>query len=107
MVPLTRQDLFIDLIADWRMPVVLCARTTLGTINHTLLAIEALRWRGIPLAGVFFIGDGNPDNQRTIREFGKVRVLGRLPHLNPLTSKTLLDSFRLGFDRKNFEEFLA
>jgi dethiobiotin synthetase len=105
MVPLTRQNLFIDLIADWRVPVVLCARTTLGTINHTLLAVEALRSRAIPLAGVCFIGDENPDNQRTVSEFGKVRILGRLSFLNPLTPETLLEAFQSEFDRKSFEEF--
>ncbi len=50
MVPLTRETTYIDQMARWGAPVVLCARTALGTINHTLLSIEALRRRKIPLA---------------------------------------------------------
>ncbi|TIN59635.1 MAG: ATP-dependent dethiobiotin synthetase BioD, partial [Mesorhizobium sp.] len=79
MVPVNRSTLYIDVFARWRAPVVLCARTGLGTINHTLLSIEALRARSVPLLGVAFIGDEMADTQRTIAEMGKVRVLGRLP----------------------------
>ncbi|WP_095080348.1 dethiobiotin synthase [Mesorhizobium sophorae] len=98
MVPLNRQTRFIDIFAQWRMPVILCARTTLGTINHTLLSIEALRARSIPLIGIAFIGDEVADTQRTIVEFSGVRQLGRLPHIDPLTSETLRDAMVAGFD---------
>ena len=82
-VPLTRDVAYIDVIARWRAPVVLCARTTLGTINHSLLSIEALRTRGIALLGVVFIGDENAEPERIIAEMGHGRRLGRLPHLAP------------------------
>ncbi|WP_457152411.1 dethiobiotin synthase [Mesorhizobium sp. P5_C1] len=98
MVPLNRQTRFIDIFAQWRMPVILCARTTLGTINHTLLSIEALRARSIPLIGIAFIGDEVADTQRTIVEFSGVRQLGRLPHIDLLTSETLRDAMVAGFD---------
>lgn len=98
MVPLNRQTRFIDIFAQWRMPVILCARTTLGTINHTLLSIEALRARSIPLIGIAFIGDEVADTQRTIVEFSGVRQLGRLPQIDPLTSETLRDAMVAGFD---------
>ena len=98
MVPLNRQTRFIDIFAQWRMPVILCARTTLGTINHTLLSIEALRARSIPLIGIAFIGDEVADTQRTIVEFSGVRQLGRLPLIDPLTSGTLRDAMVAGFD---------
>ncbi|GLR45700.1 ATP-dependent dethiobiotin synthetase BioD [Mesorhizobium amorphae] len=97
MVPLNRRTRFIDIFAEWRLPVILCARTGLGTINHTLLSIEALRTRSIPLAGIAFIGDEMADTQRTIVEFGGVPQLGRLPHLDPLTVKTLRDAMIAGF----------
>lgn len=97
MVPLNRRTSFIDIFAEWRLPVILCARTTLGTINHTLLSIEALRARSIPLAGIAFIGDEMADTQRTIVEMGGVPQLGRLPHLDPLTDKTLRDAMIAGF----------
>ncbi|ANT54371.1 MULTISPECIES: dethiobiotin synthase [Mesorhizobium] len=97
MVPLNRRTSFIDIFAQWRLPVILCARTALGTINHTLLSIEALRARSIPLAGIAFIGDEMADTQQTIVEFGGVPQLGRLPHLDPLTDKTLRDAMIAGF----------
>ncbi|KUM25551.1 dethiobiotin synthetase [Mesorhizobium loti] len=98
MVPLNRQTKFIDIFAQWQLPVILCARTALGTINHTLLSIEALRARSIPLLGVAFIGEEMADSQRTIAEFGNVRQLGRLPYLDPLTSETLREAMVAGFD---------
>lgn len=98
MVPLNRQTRFIDIFEQWQLPIILCARTALGTINHTLLSIEALRARSIPLIGVAFIGDEAADTQRTIAEFGDVPQLGRLPHLDPLTGKTLRDAMIAGFD---------
>ncbi|MER8440430.1 dethiobiotin synthase [Mesorhizobium sp. M1312] len=97
MVPLNRRTSFIDIFAEWRLPVILCARTTLGTINHTLLSIEALRARSIPLAGIAFIGDEMADTQRTIVEMGGVPQLGRLAYLDPLTDKTLRDAMIAGF----------
>ncbi|MGX8009661.1 dethiobiotin synthase [Mesorhizobium sp. ORM8.1] len=98
MVPINRQTRFIDIFAEWRLPVILCARTELGTINHSLLSIEALRARSIPLIGVVFIGEEATDTQRTITELGAVRQLGRLPHLAPLTRETLRKAMFAGFD---------
>jgi len=98
MVPLNRQTRFIDIFEQWQLPVILCARTALGTINHTLLSIEALRARSIPLIGIAFIGDEVADTQRTIVEFGGVPQLGRLPHLDPLTPKALRQAMIANFD---------
>ena len=83
MVPLTRSILYIDVFARLQVPVVLCARTGLGTLNHTLLSIEALKHRGIPLLGLALIGDKHEDNERTLVEMGGVPLLGRLPRLDP------------------------
>lgn len=104
MVPVNRQTLYIDIFARWRAPVVLCSRTGLGTINHTLLSIEALRSRSIALLGVVFVGEEMSDTQRTIAENGKVRVLGRLPYLDPLTSETLGFAMREAFASADFLE---
>lgn len=104
MVPLNRRTLYIDVFARWAAPVVLCARTGLGTINHTLLSIEALRRRSVPLLGVAFIGDEMTDTQRTIAEMGKVRVLGRLPPLDPLTPDALAKAMRANFNAADFLE---
>lgn len=101
-VPLTRDLLTIDLFARWRLPVVLVARTGLGTLNHTLLSLEALRGRSIPVLGVAFVGDPHEDNPVTIAAFGRVKVLGRLPRLDPLTSGRLADAFANAFDAGDF-----
>jgi dethiobiotin synthetase len=96
-VPLTRSDLQIDVLARWRRPVILCASTRLGTINHSLLSIEALKRRAIPILGVAFIGDENADSQRTICDMGAVKHLGRLPRLEPLTPDALHRAFAENF----------
>lgn len=97
MVPLTRRLLQIDLLAQWRLPVILCASTRLGTINHSLLSIEALKRRAIPMLGVAFIGDENADSERTITAFGGVRRLGRLPRLAVLNADSLQAAFAENF----------
>jgi dethiobiotin synthetase len=102
MVPVNRRTLYIDVFAQWGAPVVLCARTGLGTISHTLLSIEALRRRSVPLLGVAFIGDEMIDTQHTIAAMGKVRVLGRLPRLDPLTPEALAKAIRANFDTADF-----
>jgi dethiobiotin synthetase len=102
MVPLTRKALFIDVFAGWRAPVVLCARTSLGTLNHTLLSLEALRRRGVSVLGVALIGELHADNERTLAEFGGVPMLGRLPRLDPLTPQTLEAAFAASFRRESF-----
>ncbi|TIM54107.1 dethiobiotin synthase [Mesorhizobium sp.] len=104
MVPLNRKTLFIDVFARWQAPVVLCTRTALGTINHTLLSIETLRRRDVPLLGVAFIGEAMPDTECTIAGMGDVRVLGRLPFLDPLTPNTLRWAMNTHFDKTGFDE---
>lgn len=107
LVPLTRHETFADVFARWQIPAILCARTALGTINHTLLSLEAMRQRQIPILGVAFIGDEYPDTQKTIEEMGHVRILGRLPHLNPLTADTLRRALREQFDVSTIREAIA
>jgi dethiobiotin synthetase len=102
MVPLNRDVLYIDVFESWRAPVVLCARTTLGTLNHTLLSLEALQHRGIPILGIALIGDAHADNERTLREMGHVPILGRLPLLDPLTPQSLSAAFSAVFARESF-----
>ena len=102
MVPLAEDLTYIDMMARWGAPVVLCARTTLGTINHSLLSIEALRARKIPFLGVAFIGDENAESERIICKMGEARHLGRLPHLASLTGETLRAAFAQHFDTDDF-----
>ena len=102
LVPVTRTLLFADLFARWNRPVVLVARTALGTINHSLLSIEALRRRGVPILGVAFNGDAAEDSEATIAAIGGVRRLGRLPHLPRLNADSLATAFAQAFDAEDF-----
>jgi len=95
----------IDLFANWRHPVVLCTRTGLGTINHTLLSLEALRNRSIPILGIIFIGEDNPDTVRTISEMGEVKVLGRMPILDTVDTASLTRIFKNNFNAQDFKGF--
>ena len=102
LVPVTRSLLFVDLFARWRAPVVLVARTGLGTINHSLLSIEALRARNIPMLGIAFVGEANDDNEATITAFAGVKRLGRLPWLGPTDATKLAAAFRCHFRSEDF-----
>ncbi len=102
MVPVTREILIIDLIARWKLPVVLVSRTSLGTINHSLLSIQALRAWKIPLLGIAFVGDSNRDSEQTICDFGQTKRLGRLPRLNPLNEESLRSAFHANFSLEDF-----
>ena len=103
MVPLSRSKLYVDIFARWQLPVVLCARTALGTINHSLLSIEALRNRGIDILGIAFVGDENVDTENSICRIGQIRRLGRLPWLSPLSADTLQTAFEGSFSRDDFK----
>ena len=103
LVPINHRLLQVELFARWRAPAVLCARTSLGTINHTLLSLEALRQRDVPVLGVIFIGNAMSDTERTIADFGRIKVLGRLPLLPRLEAGALQAAFAASFDRRDFE----
>lgn len=102
LVPVTRDLLFADLFARWAAPVVVVARTGLGTISHSLLTIEALRARRVPVLGVAFVGDAVEDSEATIAAIGGVRRLGRLPRLDPLDATTLAAAFAAQFRLEDF-----
>lgn len=92
LVPLTETRLYADQFADWGLPVVIAARTALGTINHSLLTVEALRARGSEIAGLAFIGDAGAAEEESMRflcAYTGLRRLGHLPRLDPLTPETL------------------
>jgi malonyl-CoA O-methyltransferase len=89
LVPLDHEYFMIDLMARLGAPILVVARTNLGTINHTLLTLDALRARRLPIAGVVMAGDPSPDNRAAIEAFGAVPVLGELPRLEPLTADAL------------------
>lgn len=89
LVPLNDDELMIDLMTRLELPVLVAARSGLGTINHTLLTIEALRRRSLQIAGVVMVGPPDADNRRAIERYGGVPVLGEMPRLDPLTPPAL------------------
>jgi dethiobiotin synthetase len=86
LVPLNDRALMIDLIARLGLPVLLVARSGLGTINHTLLSLAALRQRGLEPAGIVLVGAEQPENQAAIEHFGGATVVARLPPLPDLAA---------------------
>lgn len=102
LVPVTRALLYADLFSRWQAPAVLVARTALGTINHSLLSVEAMRRRAIPVLGIAFVGEANDDNEATICAMAGVKRLGRLPRLDPLDAATLAQAFAANFHLEDF-----
>jgi len=89
LVPINDSELMTDLMVRLALPLVVVARTRLGTINHTLLTLEALEARSLAVAGVVMVGGPNLENRRAIETYGRVHVLGELPRLDPLTPRAL------------------
>ena len=89
LVPINESELMTDLMVRLALPLVVVARTRLGTINHTLLTLEALAARSLSVAGVVMVGRHNLENRRAIETYGRVRVIGELPPLDPLTPRAL------------------
>ena len=98
LVPLNGESMMADLIATLGLPVLIAARSGLGTINHTLLTIEALRARSLVVAGVVMIGDPNSDNAEAIEHYGRVPVIAQMPRLDPLTPESLCSWTAAHFD---------
>lgn len=85
LVPLNESEDMTDLMRAFAIPVIVVARSTLGTINHTLLTLEALRSRNIPVLGVVLNGPSAPHNRQAIEQHGQVQVLAEfapLPKVN-------------------------
>ncbi len=89
LVPVNDSQTMADLMVLLGLPVIVAARSTLGTINHTLLTIEALRARALRVAGVVMIGDCHADNRSAIEHYGNVAVVGEMPRFDPLTPESL------------------
>jgi dethiobiotin synthetase len=90
LVPLNDQDFIIDLIKKLELSVVLVADLYLGSINHTLLTVEALRSRKISLAGIIFNGESNPESERIILHHANTPCLLRIQKETSITKQTIL-----------------
>ncbi len=101
-MPVNENELMVDLMRQLGLPVLLAARSSLGTINHTTLSLAALRNAGVEVAGVVMIGAPNAENRAAIEEYGKVRVVGEIPWLTEINRATLLQIFAERFDQSLF-----
>ena len=89
MVPLNNQDLMLDLIHQLQIPVILVSRNYLGSINHTILSIEALKHRKIPIAGIVINGEPNPATESFIENYSQLPVLFRVGHMADVDQKAI------------------
>ena len=93
MVPLNDQHTMLDLMKRLGFPVLLVARSTLGTINHTLLSLEQMRRHGLEVVGVVLNGLLNPGNREAIEHFGQVAVIAEIEPLEKIDSQVLTGVF--------------
>ena len=89
MVPITRDFLQIDQIKSWNIPVILVCKSELGTLNHTLLSIEALKKRNIKILGLVINGKKHLDNPKTLTEFSSLPIIAEFPYIQNIDSNNL------------------
>lgn len=89
LVPLNDDQTYADLLQVWDIPVILVSRNYLGSINHTLMSIEILQQRGIPLAGILFNGEANQSTQEVIEKYSGITVLGHIPKIDRLDAVSI------------------
>ena len=89
MVPITRNFLQIDQIKQWNLPVILVCKSSLGTLNHTLLSIEALKRRNIEILGLVVNGEKHLDNPKTLVDFSGIPLIAEFPYIPKVDSNNL------------------
>jgi len=102
LVPVNGTQLMSHLMQGLGLPVLLVCRTSLGTINHTLLSLAALRAARLDVRGVIMSGKPDLENWKAIEQYGNIRVVGTVPSLKRIDRRALLYIFRTWFDRKIF-----
>jgi dethiobiotin synthetase len=93
MVPINEDHLVLDLVKKLALPVILVARSTLGTINHTLLSLDVLNRNGLEVIGVVMSGSKDPSNKDAIETHGKTRVILEIEPMRTITRETLVQHF--------------
>jgi len=97
MVPVNSSLFIVDLIKHLKLPVLVVARSSLGTINHTLLTLEKLREKEIDVLGVVMNGIENTNNRLAIEKYGKVRVLAEISPMQTVNATNLKQVFDAQF----------
>lgn len=104
LVPINKRQLMVDLMSHLNVPVLLVSRTSLGTINHTLLSLAALRSANLDIRGIVMVGKENRENRKAIEHYGRAPVVGLVPVLKHLNRDSLVKVFKKNFDRRAFSE---
>ena len=104
MVPINEKDYVIDIIKQLNLPVILVARSTLGTINHTLLSLEKLRNAKINVLGIVMNGPKNNDNREALEHYGKISVLAEIEPIKIFDRETLIHIFQNEFQKNNVKQ---
>ncbi len=104
LVPINQKQFVLDMMVKFKLPVIVAARSAMGTVNHTLLTLAALHAAELPVHGVVLIGEQNRENRETIERFGHVRVIGEIPKLPNLHRTALMQVFMNHFDRAAFSQ---
>lgn len=99
LVPINERETMADLMQALDLPVIVAARSALGTINHTCMTIEVLRRRMLRVAGVVMVGDPNDENRLAIERYGAAEVIAQMPRFDPLRPEVLETWAHAQFDR--------
>jgi len=105
MVPLNEKELMVDLIRSLNTSVVVVIKHYLGSINHSLLTLEALKQRDIQVAGIVFNGEPNIQSEEAIRSFYYYPIIGRVREEKEFTPETIslyANEFRSSEAMKSF-----
>lgn len=97
IVPLNDREYVIDLMGHLKLPTLLVAKSGLGTLNHTLLSLEALRKRDIEILGVVMVGESYPSNFEAIKHYGNISQLIHIPLMEDINNQTLIEQFKKSF----------
>jgi len=87
--PMSANTTMADFVLYYKMPAILVAQNYLGSINHTLLSIEVLKNRGIPLLGLVINGHANESSETFIEQYSKVPIIARIPHFDTLDNLSI------------------
>ena len=104
LVPVNERQSMTHVMKRLKLPVLLVARSSLGTINHTTLSLAALRAADLEVSGVIMVGKPNKENRKAIEYYGNIAVVGMIPVLPRIHRHTLAEAFRKHFDHRAFAQ---
>ncbi len=102
MVPINDHLVYLDIIQQWNIPVILTMSQYLGNINHTILSIEMLKSKNIPILGIVSNGKSLPDTNRWIEQYSKIPIVLEIPRLEKIAKEVIQDlASQLKFNLSN------